>query len=356
MKNTTKRLLAVLSASILSVGLLAGCGASSQQAASADAGSSGSGGSSSAEVTEFTAYGVLDPQISAQQIIADKNGYFAEEGLTVTNQLLQSGTDISPLVSSGDAQVSFESTYTCISLAANDVAIKALSCTSDSGDTQSVVVRNAANIQSAADFEGKKIGISNGAAVMLAIRNMCEELDVDYDAIEFVYMNPSDQIAAFERGDIDAMACWEPWVSQAVALDGTLLFTGLNSYIPGAEGEVNWLNFNSTVQVTDEFLAENPTTCQKLLRALAKATDFINENKEEAAAIIAKAINQDEEDVLAIMNKNVYKMNFDQNFIDASNSMAAFMLDMGNITEQPSFETFADSSMLQEAVPELVEE
>lgn len=79
--------------------LLAGCGGQNTDK------SSGSG-------DKIVAYGVIDPQISAQQIIADKKGYFKEEGLNVENKFVQAGGDISPLISGGEAQVSFESPYT----------------------------------------------------------------------------------------------------------------------------------------------------------------------------------------------------------------------------------------------------
>ena len=49
---------------------------------------------------------------------------------------------------------------------------------------------------------------------MIAIRNMCNELNVDINKIQFVTLSPSDAIAALEKGDIDAMACWEPWINK----------------------------------------------------------------------------------------------------------------------------------------------
>jgi ABC-type nitrate/sulfonate/bicarbonate transport systems, periplasmic components len=303
---------------------------------------------------EVEAYGVVDPQISAQQIIADKKGFFEEEGLKVTNKLLQSGGDISPLISGGSAKVSFESTYTDIALAANNVDVKMLATMANIGDTQCVVAGKNVTINSAKDIEGKKIGIASGAGVLIAIRNMCKDLGVDINKIQFVILAPSDQISALERGDIDMMACWEPWVSNAINAGGKLLFSGLNSYLPEKNGSVNWLNFHTTVQVTGDFLKNNPKQVESLLKALSKATDYINKNPEESAKIIAPVINLDEKQVLNIMKKNVYTMKFDKSFVDSTNEMASFMHEMGNINSVPKFESFGDSTPLKNAVPELV--
>ncbi|MEQ8196494.1 MAG: ABC transporter substrate-binding protein [Clostridiaceae bacterium] len=341
-----KKLLAVITTlAVLTISLY-GCSSSAKQT-SADS-------DNGQKLFEIEAYGVVDPQISAQQIIADKKGFFKEEGLKVTNKLLQSGGDISPLISGNTAKVSFESTYTDIALAANNVDVKILATMANIGDTQCVVAGKNVTINSAKDIEGKKIGIASGAGVLIAIRNMCKDLGVDINKIKFVILSPSDQISALERGDIDMMACWEPWVSNAVDAGGKLLFSGLHSYLPEKTGSVDWLNFHTTLHVTGDFLKEHPKESEALLRALAKATDFINKNPEESAKIIAAEINLDQSKVQKIMSKNVYTMKFDKSFVDSSNIMAQFMHEMGNINSIPKFELYADYTPLKNALPELV--
>ena len=68
------------------------------------------------------------------------------------------------------------------------------------------------------------------------------------------------------------------------------------------------MNFYTTMQVSDTFLKEHPEEVKAMLRALKKATDFINENPDEAAEIIAKEINLDATQVKKIMSQNQYKM------------------------------------------------
>lgn len=242
-----KKMIAVVACAMTLTSVIAGCGQDTSKEASKDTSS-----------TEIVAYGVIDPQISAQQIIADKKGYFKEEGLNISNKFIQSGGDMSSLISGGSAQVSFESPYTDIALAANGVGIKIVAPMANIGNTQAVVAGKNANIVNGKDLEGKKVGIPAGAGVMIAIRNMCNELNVDINKIQFVTLSPSDAIAALEKGDIDAMACWEPWISNAQNNGGKLLFSGLKSYLGDKQGDVNWMNFYTTMQVSDTFLKEHP--------------------------------------------------------------------------------------------------
>ncbi len=340
-----KRMIGLGLAVCMLAALVAGCGSGGQKTEKE---------APKAASQEIVAYGVIDPQISAQQIIADKKGFFAAEGVKVTNKLIQSGGDISPLISGGTAQVSFETPYTDIAVAANNVGVKIVAPMADIGNTQAVVAGKNVTIQKAKDLEGKKIGIAAGAGVLIAIRNMCAELGVDINKIQFVILSPSDQIAALDRGDIDLMACWEPWVSNAVKAGGKLLFSGLNSYLPDKQGPVSWLSFYTTMQVTDQFLKEHPQEIQAMLRALKKATDFIHEHPDEAAEIIAKEINLDKEQVKKIMGQNKYSMQFDDHFKKSSDEMASFMKEMKNIPSKPEFKQYADPTLLKQALPELV--
>lgn len=326
------------------VALLAGCGQKEVSNSTEQGG---------LEVKEITAWGVIDPQISAQQIIAKKMGFFKEEGLEVTNKLQQSGTEIGPMVAGGSAQVSFESTYTDISLASNNISMTLIAPMANIGGTQAVVASSGLDINSAQDLEGLKIGMAPGSGVLIAIRKMADELGVDINSFKFVKLQPADQIIALEKGDIDLMACWEPWVSKAIALDGKILFSGLKSYLPENKGDVNYLNFHTILQVTNDML-KYPETLKAFLRALVKATDYINNNREEAAAILSEELNIEKEELLGIMSRNIYSLQVDSDFVDGITEMATFMKEMDNISKIPQVLDFVDFSLLKEVDKDLV--
>lgn len=346
---------------------MAGCGKEEASAAAGTGGSTVESGEQGAadenaseaakeskEMFSMKAYGEIDPQVSAQQIIAKEMGYFEEEGLDIENVLLSGPSERAALVASGDAKLSFQSTYNNISLAANGVEIALLAPLANAGGTQSVVARGDIEITSAKDLEGMKIGMTSGAGVYIAIRRMCEELGVDIDKIEFVTLQAADQLAALERGDIDAMACWEPWVGKAIDNGGQLLFSGFHSNLPEKEGDVHWIDFHMTVQSTKAFYDENPEVIAAVLRALNKATDYINDHRHEAATIIAEQINLEVDECERIMGNNIYSMEFNQDFVDGTNTMANFMLETGNIDGVPAFDSYAYPEALEAVFPDLV--
>ncbi len=306
------------------------------------------------ELKELTAWGVIDAQISSQQIIADKKGWFKEQGLTVRNRLVQAGPDIGPLIAGGSAPVSFETNITVIIVQASDVPAIIVAPLANIAGTQAVVGRKGLKLNSAKDLEGKRIGMIRGAGVLIAIRAMAKELGVDINKIKFVNMAPADQVAAVSRGDIDAMAAWEPWVTKGIAGGGVFLFSGKLSNLPEKKGPVNWMDFHTTIQVTRDFLQKNPETIRRMLRALKKATDFVNQNRTEAITMLSPVLNLSTAELKDMMNRNTYSMVVDNSFVNGSATITSFMLELQNIKKAPQIKDYTDFSLLAQVDPSLI--
>ncbi|WP_052016026.1 ABC transporter substrate-binding protein [Alkalihalobacillus hemicellulosilyticus] len=366
MSSTLKSRWIMLAVVICFIILLTACGGSSEGSAVADdtdqeeiedsdavdeeeAGTS----SEEVEVTDITLWGVIDTQVSAQQLVAEELGFFEEEGLNVTNHIVQSGPDIGPVIASGDAQTSFETTITNISLSANNVPTVIVAPMSNISGTQAVIAHPDLEINSAKDIEGKTIGMVQGAGVSIALHNMAQDLGVDMDTVNFINMSPTDQIAALENGDIDIMAAWEPWITIGLDQDAQFLFSGRISELPERQGDVDWMQFYSTFQVTEEFLENNPNTVKAILRALKRATDFINDNREEAIDILDEKLeNLPREQVEEIMTRNIYSMEVTDSMREGSEVIADFMYEMDNVSRIPDFEEFTNFELLEEVLNE----
>ncbi|MDP4099255.1 ABC transporter substrate-binding protein [Paenibacillus sp. P96] len=349
-----------LVASLILTVVVSACGNSGSSSSTSEAPSSSPATSAPAEggsleTTKLTLVGVRDAQISSQQIIADKLGYFKEEGLEVTNQLIESGPDIGPMVSGGSAPISIQTNFMDIILKSNGIGVKIVAPLAQIAGTQAVVGGKDLVLNSAKDLEGKTIGIPSGADVKIAIDNMAKELGVDASKIKYVNLAPSDAVVALEKGDIDAMAAWEPFITKAINAGGHFLFSGTKSELPDKKGDVNWMSVHTTIQVTDAYLQENPNTIKAILRALNKASDYINNNREEAIKMLAPELHLTETELTDIMSRNVYGMTADDTFLNASNGQGVmdYLMSTGNITSVPETSSYIDLSLLKEVDPSL---
>lgn len=317
---------------------------------------SGTKASTKLETVDLTLVGVRDAQISSQQIIADKLGYFKEEGLNVTSQLIESGPDIGPMVAGGSAPVSIQTNFMDIILKSTDIPVKIISPLAQIAGTQAVVGSSKLELKSAKDLEGKTIGIPSGADVMIAINNMATELGVDASKIKYVNLAPSDAVVALEKGDIDALAAWEPFITKAIQGGGKFLFSGTKSELPDKQGDVNWMSVHTTIQVSDEFIEKNPNTLKAVLRSLKKATDYINNNREDAIKVLAPELHLSEEELTQIMSRNVYSMEVSDTYVNGSNGPAVgeYLKGVGNIKTIPTPASYHDLSLLKEVDSSLI--
>src|SRR5438477_36639 len=236
------------------------------------------------EVKQVEIWAVKDPQEAAQIALADVLGYYKEEGLDATVKWIVSGTDMPSLAASGQVNFYGEGNFTNAILRDKGVDMRYVVRTADISGTQSFVLGPNAKVSSPKDLEGKKVGMAAGAGVSVAIANMAKQYGIDYSKIQFVNLQPPDQAPALARGDIDAMAVWEPWSLAGRKLGGTVYFTGNRSYVDGAEKQVPWLYLDSGINVKGDFMDKNPNTVKAVMRAIMRATDYINSNPIDKSA------------------------------------------------------------------------
>lgn len=88
-----------------------------------------------------------------------------------------------------------------------------------------LVVRKGVDIHDWKDIAGKKIGIAPGSAVWFQWAATLAEKNIPYNSFTAVNIQGGGTafVQALERGDVDAVALWEPFESQAVA-NGTAYF------------------------------------------------------------------------------------------------------------------------------------
>lgn len=86
----------------------------------------------------------------------------------------------------------------------------------ESSDT-AVLVPADSPIETVADLEGRKVGITNGTIMQYMLIERLEEAGLGYDDVEVALLPPTDGLNALDNGSIDAWPAVEPFVSAAHA-------------------------------------------------------------------------------------------------------------------------------------------
>lgn len=309
------------------------------------------------EMTELDAWLVRDPQMSTQFAVADQMGYFKAEGLKINPRWYIAGTDLPSMWGAGNVNLGTATASMVIPIAASGGAIYHIAPQSDIAGTQQIVLGKKGQeiVRSTKDFEKVKIGMPKGASVTMAIQSMARDTGVDFSKIQFVNLSPPDAVTALAKGDIDAMAGWAPWVFNAVKqAGGKVYFTGNKSFIPGKEGQVDWIHVHAGVIASGKMLKDNPNTLKAVLRALAKATDTVNTQREAVVKIVAKEMKMDEGLARDIMALNIYSMEQTDKHVKGMSEFIDFLHSLDRIKQKFPAENVFVTKLLEEVDPKLV--
>src|SRR5215475_12451747 len=309
------------------------------------------------ELTEIDAWLVRDPQMSTQFAVADQLGYFKDEGLKVTPRWYIAGTDLPSMWGAGNIHLGTATATMVVPIAAAGQAIYSIAAQSDVAGTQQIVLGKKGQeiVRSPKDFEKLKIGMPKGASVTMAIQAMAKDNGIDFNKIQFVNLSPPDAVTALAKGDIDAMAAWAPWVFNAVKqAGGKVYFTGNRSFIPGKEGQVDWLHVHAGVIVSGKMLKENPNALKAILRALAKATETVNSQREASVKIVAREMKLDEALARDIMALNVYSMELNEKIYRGMGDFIDFLYSLDRIKQKFPAEQVLYTKLLEDVDPKLV--
>jgi len=131
-------------------------------------------------------------------------------------------------------------------------------------------------------------------------------------------------------------------------------FTGNRSFIPGKEGQVDWLLVHAGVVASGKMLKENPNTLKAILRALEKATNTINTDREAAVKIVARETKTEEGLTRDIMALNIYSMEMTPKIAKGMGEFVEFLYSLKRIPSKVAPESLFYTKLLKEVDPKLV--
>jgi NitT/TauT family transport system substrate-binding protein len=260
-------------AAALAVLLLAACG--SPQTTQAP---SGDDGPEQAEIT----VGVLPIADVAPVYLAVERGLFADEGLTVTVELVQGGAAAIPSLVAGDLDISYGNWVSFLLANQGGIELRAVAAgvAAAPGFTELLALPGSGLGGDPAALAGTTIAVNTLNNIgELAIRSTLEANGVNPDDVQLVEIPFPDMGAALERGDVDVI-----WASEPVptVVKGDLgAVTVADSFIGEMEGFPV-----AGYQATDDFLAANPRTVAAFQRAMAAAVAIIAEEPDTLTEVL----------------------------------------------------------------------
>lgn len=266
--------------------------------------------------------------------VAKENNWYEDEGIDLTTyESYATGMQLTSALARGDIQVA----YICLSPAilaysrGVPLVIVAGSHKHGYGLVASPGIENISNLN------GATIGcVREGGMVDILLNRMIREYDLKDVRIQ--RMEPLKQVIALETGRIDAAFLPEHHATVAESNGFKMLITSHEL----------WDDMQGSVLIVKrELIDDDPETVRKLVQVTQKATDRINDDPDEAAAVLAEGLDTE----LEIIKKSMSRLNYTTQ-IDAESvqEMIDFMVELGYIEEGMRAEDMLDTTFLGEDV------
>jgi NitT/TauT family transport system substrate-binding protein len=229
------------------------------------------------EVSQITV-GTL-PIVDAAPIhLAIEEGYFTDEGLTVTVELVQGGAAAIPALVGGDLDIAYGAWPSFLRANAEGLQLRAVAdgTRAVSGFTELLAMPGSGLESDPAAMAGKRIAVNTlGNIGELAVRAALVRAGLPADAATLVEIGFPDMAITLERGDVDVIWASEPVATLARDDPGAVLV--IDSYVDEMEGFPV-----AGYQATAQFVEANPRTVEAFRRALERAVDRIGADESVA--------------------------------------------------------------------------
>jgi ABC-type nitrate/sulfonate/bicarbonate transport system substrate-binding protein len=277
--------------------------------------------------------------------VAEHEGYFVAEGVTVETKEVIGGVRAMQLLLDGQADLSTASETVVMFTAfkRDDFAVIA-SFVRSTDDVK--VISLGESISKPEQLEGKRIGTVLGSAAEYYLNTLVLLSGKDPRSMSVMDVQPEAMAAALQQQKVDAVAIWQPYAYRIEHdVSGAKTLPDSNFFL---------LRFNLIIPRRIAGVRDNDL--EKLLRALDHAQRFIAAEPAKAQAILRARLQLDQPYVDWLWTRYRYQLTLDQGLLRSLEGEARWARDEGHVSDNrpPNFQTFIYARPLRSVRPSAV--
>jgi NitT/TauT family transport system substrate-binding protein len=213
-----------------------------------------------------------------------QKGFFANHGIEIKTQTLQSGNDIVLALANHNGDIGYLG-YVPMMIARTTgipltlVAASEVEGTSTTDNWQDILVKGSSSVRAPADLAGKTIAANALKGVgEVVIKAALQKAGVDPNSIKLVAIPFPSMRTALNNGQVDAIWTPEPFLSQAVNIDGDRVVMApgptLGNYFP-----------NGGYAALNSWMTANPTLAKSSRLAMNESLQYAQTHPDEIRAL-----------------------------------------------------------------------
>jgi NitT/TauT family transport system substrate-binding protein len=288
----------------------------------------------------------LNPN-SALVVIAQKQGYYRQEGLEVSEHLHPYGKAALQDVLEGKADFATVAETPVVFAIMKGEKISIIATIQTTGGNNAIIARKDRGIAASADLKGRRIGVTFGTSADFFLDTYLAVNGIARKDVKVADLTQEDAVEALANGSIDAASVFYPYLNKAKKKLGErgVVFSKKDLYIQ---------TFN--IVAKQELFRRQPETVKKMLRSLVKAEDFLTRNPGEAQKIVADFMQVNLESVRESWADATFAVTLDQSLLLAMEDESEWAIKnkLTDMTEVPNYLDFIYFEGLQSVKPDAV--
>ena len=289
--------------------------------------------------TKMTIATGVDPVFSAYYV-AQQEGLFKKHELDVRINTGPSGSAMVAFLVNGQIESAFGSEIAGVANHNLDPNVVVVAQATRLVRWIAVVGRNVDTLD---QLKGKKVGIARGSGGEVFWLAMIDKLKLSPADYTVVNVEAPEMVAALERGNIDAYAVWEPWVTRGLAaIKNTKVLRTQEGILE--QGVYVYMNRG--------WIQKNPAPAEAFIRALVDATDLINHDRKRAAKDVSDFLkNLDPAMVEQLMAKLTFEMELSDFTVNLFRLAEAQLKAQGKLAKPLDWSGFIYPELMRKVLP-----
>lgn len=259
--------------------------------------------------------------------VAHQKGYFTQAGVQAEIRQHNSGKAALQATLDGKADLATTADIPIMLAAMNDVPVSVVATFFKTEHDHGIVGRRDRGITSPAGLKGKRIGVTIGTSGHFVLDAFLSRQHLAPSEVTMRNLKPDEFAGALARGEVDAIATWEPF------LDNLLTQLGGNGAV--FYGEDIYEIPYSLVGKRD-YVERHPDLMKKVLRALERGVHDCRTEPEAARAVMASVLKIDTSKWKAQWPTYRFKLTLDQGLILALEDQSRWAVSTRLVEARPT--------------------
>lgn len=274
--------------------------------------------------------------------IADKLGYFDEEfkndGIDIEIKKFSRGAEMVEGFASNNVDIGLLGDQPVVQGKANNIDLKVISKFFSSDTGYGFVATKESGVKTLKDMKGKKVGVTIGSTLHQLFLIYLNSVGLTENDVQIVNLTSADTLTSLKANEIDCAVIMEPEMTKAVATGCTLITTA-----------VGYNKVTTVIAGKSDFLEKNPDISARILKVIDKTFKWIEQNKEEAAKIVADETGSTPEVAKLYYDTRENKLGLAQEDVDSIQKTIDFSLDKKLIKNKVDINSLIDDTYLKKA-------